>query len=82
MQFKRKPIIVDAIQYTGEIAPAKKFLGLRNAQYDTETKDMIYKNERGRKDVISKGDWIVRGANGIVTYTNKDFTEMFEKAEA
>ncbi|TXK52406.1 hypothetical protein FVR03_01430 [Pontibacter qinzhouensis] len=87
MKFRKKPVIIEAIQYTGELAPAKKFMGIRDADYDTQTRELIIPTlEDGSKNqvkhVASVGDWIVKGTTGEFYPVKPEiFAEIYEPVE-
>ena len=61
MKFRKKPIVIDAIQYTGEIAPVREFMG-----------DAFVEDERGFLKIVTlegvmtvdAGCYIIRGVAG------------------
>lgn len=67
--YRKKPVEIQAIEYTGELGPVKEFLGIDDAQYDRETRELIIPTlEDGSKDqvkhVASVGDFIIKGLHG------------------
>ena len=77
--FKRVTPTVDAIQYTGDLKEAKKFLGIRNAEYDAETRKVFFARN-GFVANISVSDWIVKEPTGVIVLTNAEFKKSFEPA--
>lgn len=67
--FKTKIKTIDAHKYDGKLTPAKRFLGIKNADFDAENRDLILPNS---KDVVSVGEYIVKDENG-------NFSKMTEK---
>lgn len=81
-KFRVKPIVVEAIQYTGDLKPIKKFLGIKDAQYDTETRQFIYNDLNKDSRVIDIGDWVTKDVDGMISiWSNEAFLYGFEKIE-
>lgn len=75
--FQRKPVelnVVPAIQHNGDLSPVKKFTGIKDANYDTESRDFILENNQ----VVHIGDWIIKNPNGeFIKKTNEELFDQY-----
>lgn len=53
-KFRKKPVVVEAVQYTGSVSSTIFIYGLVN-KIDIETEDIL---------LVSKGDWVIKGIKG------------------
>lgn len=58
-KYRKIPIIVDAIQYTGELKPVKDFLGIKDAEYDEDSRKMIIPFSNEYRFYYFQGDYMV-----------------------
>jgi hypothetical protein len=63
MKFKKKPIIIDAIQYTGDNATEILHWMFPDLENDAEANELTIKTLEGEMKV-SKNDWVIKGVNG------------------
>lgn len=66
MTFRKKPVVIDAIQYTGDnVTECLNFIKRTNQSLPTyiDTSTFIIKTLEGAMTVC-KGDWIIRGVQG------------------
>lgn len=87
--FRKKPVTIEALQYTGDNLHAVRLFCAEKARYIRRTKRHVYKVE-GVIIVIdtlegkvraNEGDWIVKGVRGeFYPVRNDIFLETYEKA--
>lgn len=73
-RYTRKPIIVDAIQWTGEperLAEIRERIGPRDILIDEEDEQLAFHGHEGTF-VANVGDWITWGANGDIYTVEED----------
>jgi hypothetical protein len=86
MKFRKKSVVVEAVQYTGESRPVLDFLTSR------ELRKVSFHNAVGKRSIllstingtetVRPTDWIVRGVRGeLFAYTNDLFVETYELVE-
>ena len=66
-KYRKKPVIIDAIQFTyGDIAKCKKFVGKYWIEEENNLYTMGYfiKTLEGNSYLLSDKDWIIKGVNG------------------
>ena len=67
MKFKKKPIIVEAINYTGENQAEIAFftggIDLDMARHEPQSKQILIKTTEGWLNA-TPGDWIIKGTHG------------------
>lgn len=71
-QFRKKPVVIEAIQYTGGLVSATDVpLWLINAMHDRVVTtsqagepEALYINTLEGRMTVSVGDWIIRGVKG------------------
>ena len=87
MRFKKKPVIIDAIQWTGDNLPELLEFGAPVKRTSFNLGELIVKTlEDGSKEqvqhIASIGDWIIRGTLGEY-YACKPaaFADYYEPAE-
>jgi len=79
MKYRKKPVIVDAIQWTGENEKeVESFLVLGGAWFDKDSNFLIIRTLEG--DIYAdKGDYIIRGIKGEFYSCKPDiFEETYE----
>ena len=81
MKFRRKPVIIDAIQWTGDNYP-EVFEFTEGYAYPTKSHSdtlalMLYSDVK-----VEKGSYIIRIAHGAYSICEEDFfNKMYEKVE-
>ncbi len=77
MKFRKKPVVIDAVRYTGHNATEIiRFMGCPD---DAKAFDETIKTLEGSMH-ISKGDWIIKGVKGeFYPCRNDIFQETYEK---
>lgn len=76
--------VVEAQQYTGDIKAIKKFLGVKDADFDDSTKDLFVVQDEANPNVRFKavpGDYIVKGAEGFLVYKEERFLKEYSLVE-
>jgi hypothetical protein len=77
MKFRKKPVVIDAIQFDGNMPEICTFIGGRNGErYVARPPDAIGIETLEGTMWASKGDWIIKGVHGEF-YPCKP--EIFEK---
>lgn len=88
MKFRKKPVVIEAMQLDGQTAAVCQWLKEGSADYETETDPYD-----GRKDVVlirtlegtmraDPGDWIIRGVKGEFYPCKPDiFAATYEAVE-
>jgi hypothetical protein len=75
MKFQKKPVVIDAIQWTGEnIKELMDFMNWRNASHDDRTGLVIHTLEGNH--TASVGDWIIKGVKGEFYPCKPDIFDM------
>lgn len=82
-KYREKTKQFDAMQYTGKLAPAKKFLGIADAQYDTDSRQLIIpttEEQAGQniQYVAEVNDWILKDENGSISVCKPEQFEAYE----
>ncbi len=63
MQFRKKPVVIEAVQWTGEnVDEVMGFMAWRNAAHD-DTNGLTIHTLEGNHHA-SPGDWIIKGVKG------------------
>lgn len=80
MIFRKKPIVVSAVQYNGcNLNKIIDFVGEENVYWFSETERLFVGND-GIKDVAFPGDYIVRESkNKIYVVRKMEFNRTYEK---
>ena len=88
MKFKKKPIVIDAIQWTGDnVAEILDFVGHSDIRITKHTKNEVevcelYINTLEGTMHASEEDWIIKGVHGELYPCKPDiFEETYEPAE-
>jgi hypothetical protein len=63
MKYRKKPVVVEAIQYNGMVQNVVDFVGLQNTEMDKEMKKLYIKTLEGDM-LVSHGDYVIKGVNG------------------
>ena len=66
MRFRKKPIVIEAIQWDGEsetLAELSGFTGQRRLRFDPVAETLVIETLEG-DHIASKGDWIIKGIQG------------------
>ncbi len=83
MKFRKKPVVIDAIQYEREdnIMAVQDFFGDGNGRefvYLADINEYAIRTLEGEM-IVSKGDWIIRGIKGEYYPCKPDiFAETYE----
>lgn len=79
MRFRKKPVVIDAVQWTGENRDEIfQFVG-RDAEWGDRT-GMVIKTLEGQH-IASEGDWIIKGVHGEFYPCKPDiFDKTYEPA--
>lgn len=80
MKFRKKPVVIDAIQWTGDnLREIKEFMGVDSVPYDAKKDSFLIKTLEGNHEA-SKGDWVIKGVKGEFYPCKPDIFEMtYEK---
>ncbi len=80
MKFKKKPIIIDAIQWKGNNVNEVAMLGGATEYEECFTEDYLIIHTLEGEMKANKGDWVIKGVNGEL-YPCKDdiFQKTYEK---
>lgn len=62
MRFRKKPVVIEAVQYDGTLMSVEKLDGLECSQ--TLTSDTIQIETLEGTMTANPGDWIIRGVKG------------------
>lgn len=62
MRFRKKPVVIEAVQYDGTLTSVEKLDGLECSQ--TLTSDTIQIETLEGTMTANPGDWIIRGIKG------------------
>ena len=88
MKYKKKPVIIEAVQWTGdnvsEILDFVNHLDIQMTNHDVggEVKTELYINTLEGSMHASEGDWIIKGVHGEFYPCKPDiFEETYEPAE-
>ena len=66
-RYRKKPIVIEAIQYTGQLRELEDFMG-DGGEHEgnwvlTEDLDLVIRTLEGNM-IANKGDWIIKGVAG------------------
>lgn len=80
MKWKKKPVIIEAEQYTGTERPMAKGVCTCN---DENGRPHVHTMHNGQTVILKEGDWIIPEPNGINYYPcdNEVFRNTYDKAE-
>lgn len=81
MKFKKKPVVIEAIQWTGEnVNEILDFMKWKNADHD-EKHGLVIHTLEGNHNATT-GDWIIKGVAGEFYPCKPDiFLATYDKAE-
>lgn len=83
MHYRKKPIVIEAIQYTGDnYQLLKNWIGLENIDYSESPRSntLVVKTQHGPLEVIPT-DWVIKGVQGEYYPCRDDvFKETYEEA--
>ena len=78
-KYRKKPVIIDAIQFTGENFEEIKQFGVQG--FNAGIRNMVIKTLEGEMTVLS-GDWIVKGVKGEFYPCKPDiFEKTYEEVD-
>jgi hypothetical protein len=86
MKFRKKPVVIDAIQWTGEVVQGLDICDFAEASSDQTTVgfkggDLVVYTLEGQM-VCPPGHWLIRGVKGELYPCAPDiFTATYEAAE-
>lgn len=81
MKYRKKPVVIEAIQYHGDINPVKDFVDFEKLLYSYDTGEHLIRTLEGDHR-ISVGDYIIKGVKGEFYPCKPDIFEMtYEKVE-
>ena len=80
MKFRKKPVVIEAVQWDGSnLQDVGKLGGAREYEQDFLGDDLIIHTLEGNM-TANKGDWIIRGINGELYPCKPDiFEKTYEK---
>ena len=87
MKFRKRPVIVEAIQFTGDnMDEFKEFVGAENIQCYLESGDGMFRIVSIKTDSginsVGVGDWVIKGTEGEVYPCKPDvFDKIYEKVD-
>ena len=85
MKYRKKPVVIEAVEWTGEYTPEiHKFLGdiAMRVIINKEKKQMLIPTLEGQM-LASEGDFVIRGIKGEYYPCKPDiFTATYELADA
>jgi hypothetical protein len=81
MKYRKKPVVIEAIQWTGEnLKQIMDFMQWRNAAHDATTGLVIHTLEGNHSALV--GDYIIQGVKGEFYPCKPDIFDMtYEAAE-
>ena len=86
-RYRRRPPIVEAVQWDGSSHTANAFIGedygVDWEYQSTEAQDIVVHPRQWLKAWVKVGDWLVKNRGGSFhSYTPEEFTERFEEIDA
>jgi hypothetical protein len=75
-KYRKKPVVIEAIQYDGNFIPVKEFTELQ-AYKNGGKDDFVFIPTLEGVMIASTGDWIIKGVNGEFYPCKPD---IFEKS--
>jgi hypothetical protein len=81
MEFRKKPVVIEAIQYTGaNLDEVLQFAEDDSWEYEYEFNKIVIATLEGEM-IASVGDWIIKGVNGEFYPCKPDiFEKTYEEA--
>lgn len=83
MKFRKKPVVIDALQYLREknIFEVQDFVG-KDLIFDVDANDYRINTLEGHSYLLQDGDWIIKGVNGEFYPCKPDvFEKTYEPVE-
>lgn len=82
MKYRKKPVIIEAVQWTGEnVKEIATFMGVESVPYDLNTRNLSIVTLEGIMEA-AKGDYIIKGVQGEFYPCKPDiFAETYEELE-
>lgn len=82
MKARKKPIVIEAVQWTGENASeVKEFIGENKFLFNLEDKEITIRTLEGEMNAIP-GDYIIKGVKGEYYPIKADiFKETYEEVK-
>ena len=81
MKYRRKPVVIDAIQWTGNNYPEVFEFTVGNAWPTHSHSDTLAVSAMGCEMIAEKGSYIIRDKNGsYYPCQEDDFTKIYEPA--
>jgi hypothetical protein len=79
MKFRKKPVVIEAIQYEGTVQDVVDFVGLFNTEMNKEMTKLYIKTLEGDM-LVSHGDYVIKGVQGEFYPCKPDiFEATYEK---
>jgi hypothetical protein len=63
MKYRKKPVVIEAVQYDSEIQTVVDFAGFDNTEFDHKTTKLYIKTLEGDM-LVSRGDYVIKGVQG------------------
>ncbi len=79
MKYRKKPVVIEAVQFLDNIEEIEKFVGQKLSRTDSETDELIIPTLEG-KHIASRGDFIIKGVKGEFYPCKPDIFEMTYEA--
>lgn len=73
-KYRKKPVVIEAVQYNGDMNPVWDAFGAENVFGETEDKFPYIETLEG-KMTISKGDYVIKGVQGELYPCKPDIFE-------
>ena len=84
-KYRRKPVIVEAVQWDGQAETAKKFVGVRYGldwEYSFKNGETLVTEAYGHLVYYEVGDWIIKDANDVPYPCKPDiFKQTYEAVD-
>ena len=82
MKYRKKPVVIEAIQYDGSSASVDKIMTMGGTRIMNNSPEGLYISTLEGIMKASKGDWIIKGVQGELYPCKPDiFHETYEEAE-
>lgn len=62
-KYRKKPVVIEAIQYDGTVQDIVDFVGLENTEMNEEMTKLYIKTLEGNM-LVSHGDYVIKGVKG------------------
>ncbi|HHA7653756.1 TPA: hypothetical protein ACOP3J_001132 [Streptococcus pneumoniae] len=82
MKYRKKPVVVEAVKWTGEnVKEIATFMGIESVPYDLNTRKLSIVTLEGIMEA-SQGDYIIKGVQGEIYPCKPNiFAEIYEELE-